>query len=481
MINFVHAFFTNITAPVFLPVIIFIICKVLKMSTKKAFLSGLYAGIGLEGFMLLIGAFTPIITPVVKQMVDSTGINLPIIDLGWQTASIIAYSSQIGLVFFVFAIVFQTVLFLVRWTDVFLPSDLWLNFSYMVWGTMLYVATNNFILAFAFMIVINLYNILNFEVLSNRWSKYYKYPNCTIISMHNTEPTILLLAIDPLFNLLKLNKVNLNPTTLKEKLGVLGEPATLGLLLGLFIGILGNMNRLDTLVAWGQITKLGIVLAALMLIFPKVAGIFGQAFAPMAEVTNKSMLKEKDKKDEKKSSRKWFIGVDDSTGYGETCTLITGTLLIPIMVFMALILPGNKTLPMVDLISLPFMIESIVAMTNGNMLKVIITATIWYSAGLYICTYTAPMYTHAAEIVGVALPTAALMITSFNIMAQPIVGLIFFAFLSQSPMWIALTIVVYFILFFIVKTKKKQIHAYIERQAAKNIRMNNDYNLGNTI
>lgn len=465
--SFMHAFFTNITAPAFLPVIIFIICKVLKMKTKKAFLSGLYAGIGLEGFMLLINAFTPIVSPIVEQMVKSTGINLPIIDLGWQTASVFAYSSEIGLAFFAFAIAFQVFLFFVKWTDIFLPSDLWLNYTYMIWGAMLYVATGNWILSFGLMIVLNLYSILIFEVISNRWSKYYKYPNCTIISMHNTEASLFLLLIDPLFNLLKLNKVKMNPKRLKERLGVFGEPATLGLLVGLFIGLLGNLDRLNTLVAWGQITKLGIVLAALMLIFPKIAGIFGQAFKPMAEAANKSILEDKEGGKSKKS-KKWFIGVDDSTGYGEPATLLTGTILIPIMLCMALILPGNETLPMVDLVSLPFMIESIIAMTNGNMLKVIITATMWYSAGLYMCTWTAPYYTHAAEIAGISLTTGALMITSFNMMAQPIAGAIFFAFLSQSPIWIGTVIVVYFICFIIVKTQKGKIHLYIEKQAAKN-------------
>ena len=480
MVNFMHSFFTNITAPAFLPVIIFIICKVLKMKTKKAFLSGLYAGIGLEGFMLLINAFTPIVSPIVKQMVDSTGIHLPIIDLGWQTASVFAYSSEIGLAFFAFAIVFQVFLFFIKWTDIFLPSDLWLNYTYMIWGAMLDVATGNWILSFGLMVMLNLFSILIFEVISNRWSKYYKYPNCTIVSMHNTEASLFLILIDPLLNFFKLNKVKINPKRLREKLGVFGEPATLGLLVGLFIGFLGNMDRLNSLVAWGQITKLGIVLAALMLIFPKIAGIFGQAFKPMAEAANKSILggngEEGNNNDKTtvKKVKKWFIGVDDSTGYGEPATLLTGTILIPIMLCMALILPGNETLPMVDLISLPFMIESIIALTNGNMIKVIITATMWYSAGLYMCTWTAPYYTHAAEVAGIALTSGALMITSFNMMAQPIAGAIFFAFLTQNPIWIGVVIVVYFICFIIVKTKKAKIHEYIERQAAKNDRASAD-------
>ncbi|WP_436513457.1 PTS galactitol transporter subunit IIC [Clostridium thermobutyricum] len=459
----IKEFFSVFGAPVFLPIVIFIICKALKMNNKKAFLSGLYAGVGLQGFMLLIGAFTPIIMPVIKQMVHSTGINLPVLDLGWQTSAIIAYSSKIGLIFFAFAIIIQLVLFATKFTNIFLPSDLWLNYTYMIWGSMMYIGTKNIWLSMLFMIVILLYNILNIEVICKRWSRYYKYPNCTIISMHNTEVTLLLYVLDPIFNKLGINKLRFNPDKLKEKLGVFGEVGTIGLILGILIGILGNIKRLDSMVAWGQITKLGIVLAALMMIFPKISQIFAQAFEPMADIVNKRLDNEKEK------GREWYIGVDDATGYGEPATLITGTLLIPIMIFMALILPGNKTLPMVDLIALPFMVEALIAMTKGNMIKTIIVGGIWYSLGLYMCSAIAPIYTQAAIAAGIALPAGAVMITSFNMMAQPIAGLMFLAFLSKNPILILAIIILYFILLVVVKKNKERIHNYIEIQAEKNI------------
>ena len=457
-------FFSVFGAPVFLPVLIFIVCKALRMNNKKSFMSGLYAGVGLQGFMMLIGAFTPIIMPVVKQLVHSTGINLPVLDLGWQTTAIIAYSSKVGLMLFAFALVVQLILFATRFTNIFMPSDLWLNYTYMIWGVMLYIATNNIWLSILFMLVILLYTVLNIEVICKRWSRYYNYPNCTIISMHNTEVTVLLYVLDPIFNKLGFNKLKFHPEKLKEKLGVFGEIGTIGLILGIFIGILGNLKRLDTMAAWGQITKLGIALAALMMIFPKVAGIFGKAFTPMADKVNQSLEKSKGKG----KPREWYIGIDDAAGYGEPATLISGTLLIPIIVIMALILPGNKTLPMVDLIALPFMVEALVAMTKGNMLKTIIVGAIWYSLGLYMCSAIAPIYTHAAILAGIAIPAGAVMITSFNMMAQPIAGLMFLGFLTQNPIIIGGIIILYFILLFVVKKNKERIHNYIERQAEKN-------------
>ncbi len=200
---------------------------------------------------------------------------------------------------------------------------------------------------------------------------------------------------------------------------------------------------------------MSITTAAVMAIFPKVAGIFAAAFTPLTEAskkTAKSGIK----------SREWYLGVNDAAGYGETATLITGILLIPIMVLMALILPGNKTLPMVDLIALPFMVEVIIAVSNGNIFKGLISGTIWFSIGLYMTSYTAPMFTEVATQVGVTIPSAAMMITSFGILTNPTLGVLFLAFLTQNVFVIAGVIVLYFVLYFWFRKNKERVHNYLE-------------------
>jgi PTS system galactitol-specific IIC component len=454
--------FQTFGSPVFVPVIIFIIAKILKVTTKKAFFSALYAGVGLEGFTLLLNAFTPIITPVVKSMVENTGIQLPVFDVGWQATALVAYSTEAGMVFLGVGLLVQTVLFLSRWTSVFQPGDLWNNYSYMVWGSMVYMATKNMILSLGCMILLNMYSLLIAELMAKRWSTYYKYPNCTIIAMHNIEAAIFTVFFDPLLNAFGLDKVKLSPEELQKKLGFFGEPVSLGLLLGIFIGIMGNFKSLSTLAAWGQIMTMGIATSAIMAIFPRVAGIFAQAFLPITEAARKSV-----KKDSK--SRQWYLGVNDATGYGEPATLISGIILIPIMVFLAIILPGNQVLPVVDLLALPFMVQGIVPLVNGNIFKVLITGAIWFSAGLYMCTYTAPMFTEICASVGVHLPVGALLITSFNILGKPLMGLVFLAFLSQSPLLIGIAIGVYLILYLLFRKNKETVYDYLDQNAMKNM------------
>lgn len=453
--------FDTFGAPVFVPVIIFIISKILKVENKKAFFSALYAGVGLEGFTLLLNAFTPIITPVVKKMVEGTGIQLPVFDVGWQATALVAYSTEAGMVFLGIGLLVQTILFLSKWTSVFQPGDLWNNYSYMVWGSMVYMVTKDMWLALGCMILLNMYSLLIAELMAKRWSTYYNYPNCTIIAMHNIESALFTVVFDPILNALGLNKVQLSPEQLQKKLGFFGEPVSLGLLLGMFIGIMGNFKELDTLAAWGQVAVMGIATSAIMAIFPRVAGIFAQAFLPITEAARKAVKKDA-------NARQWYLGINDATGYGEPATLISGIVLIPIMVLLAMILPGNQVLPVVDLLALPFMVQGIVPLVNGNIFKVLITGAIWFSAGLYMCTYTAPLFTQISASVGVHLPVGALLITSFNILGKPLMGLVFLAFLSQSPLLISLAVGVYLILYFLFRTNRTAVYDYLDKNAAKN-------------
>lgn len=291
MLEFMKSIIDTFGSAIIVPIIIFIIAKIFKVTTKKSFLSAVYAGVALQGFTLILNSFTPIITPVINRMVESTGVNLPVFDVGWQATSLVAFSTSAGMIYLGLGILLQTILFLIKWTDVFQPSDLWNNYSYMVWGAMVIGVTGNFPLGIACMVLLNLYSLLISELVAKRWSSYYRYPNCTIIAMHNVEASVFAVFADPIYNKLGLNKIKLNPKELEKKLGFLGEPITLGLFLGMFIGILGNMTRITTMEAWGEIMKVGISTSAVMAIFPKVASMFAQAFAPITEAARKIMQK----------------------------------------------------------------------------------------------------------------------------------------------------------------------------------------------
>lgn len=470
MLNSVNHVFQTFGASVVVPLIIFIIALFLRVKPRTAMMSAFYAGVGLTGFTWIITEFTPVVTKVVRQMVNNTGIKLPVVDIGWQAGSLAAFGSTVGLTFFVFGLLVELLLFICGVTKVFLPSNIWNNFGYMIWGTLAFYVTHNYWLSLGLEFFMLLYSLVLAEIQADRWSDYYGIENTTVDALHNIEQVVPAILLDPLWNLLGFNKVKMTPKDFKQKLGVFGEPITMGFMLGLLLGILGNLHSLDQMAAWGQITKIAIQLAAVMAIFPLVTNVFAKAFIPLATEIDEQQQKknQQDDHDNRYDKKRWFLAVDDGVGYGESATLISGTILIPIMILMAFILPGNKALPIVDLIAIPYMVESIVAITKGNILKVIATGTVWFSLGLYAASWLGPIYTGAVTHYGVAIPTGVVMVTSFNLVARPLNALVFAAFISRNPLWITLAIIIYLVLVFALRKYRPQIWRYLNKMAAKN-------------
>ncbi|WP_130811281.1 PTS transporter subunit IIC [Olsenella sp. Marseille-P4559] len=457
-LNALNLFFTTFKAAVFVPVFIFVIALAMGVKPKKAFFSALSAGVGLEGFSLVIGTYSPILQPIISNMINSVGINLPIVDLGWQTTSIIAYSYQVGMIYIAVAIALQVILYLIRYTTIFQAGDLWNNYSYFAWGSCLFVLTGSFWLAMACMVVQQLYTLLCTEIIAKRWSTYYGYPNCSIASLHTATCGIIAVPLNLLLDKLGLYKTNADPQALRQKLGFIGEPMTLGLFLGLLIGVIGDFNKLGELATWGEITTCGIATAAVMAVFPKVSGIFAGSFSAITEAGKKKMKKAGT------GNREWYLAVNDATGYGEAATLITGILLMPVTLLVAFILPGNLTLPMLDLVAIPYIIQPFVACSNGNIVKSFIGGLIFMIIDLYCCSLTGAAFTQVAVSTGIDMGSYG-MITSLVILGQPVGAIIFMAFLSQNPITIAAVVAVYVVCYILVHKNMDAIHAFIENSA----------------
>lgn len=447
--------FSTLGAAVFVPVMLFIIAKIMGLPFNKAFKSALLCAVGLTGFNLVINSYSGVISPVVNQMVKNAGVNLPVLDMGWQSTSVIAYSTNIGLIFIGIAILIQIVLFVTKWTDVFMASDLWNNYSFMVWGSMLYILTKNLWLSLGLMVAQLLYILLFSEACAKRWSTYYQYPNCCMTAPHHLESFPFAVGMNLLLGKLGFDKIKINAQSLQKKLGLFGEPMFIGLIVGAVIAVIGNFNALGTLQAWGTISSAAVSTAAIMAVFPKVAGIFANAFTSLTDAYKQKAV-------QKGEGREWYLSVNDAVGYGEPNTLVAGVILIPIMLGLAFVLPGNQVLPMADLVALPYMIEVFCCVSNGNIPKTIVMGAIWFSLGMVICSQLAPTFTEVALKAGFQLDQTGVFITSFGIMCHPLIAGLFYVFWSQNPILIAVAVSVYFVLYYIFKKNRGRFTDWME-------------------
>ena len=138
---------------------------------------------------------------------------------------------------------------------------------------------------------------------------------------------------------------------------------------------------------------------------------------------------------------------------------------MPIILVISFVLPGNQVLPMIDLVAVPYVIQPIVAASNGNIFKTVISGAIWLSLGLYGGTATGGIFTEVAKSVGIEIAAGAMLITSFAILCNPAGAILFLAFVNGNPVTIGIAVIVYIVCYILVRKNRDRIHDWVEKQA----------------
>ncbi|MDP2965333.1 MAG: PTS transporter subunit IIC [Pelolinea sp.] len=444
-------------SPIVIAIILFVICLAFKVKAKNAFMSAMFAGIGLMGFMWLINEYIPIVVPVVMNMIENTGLNLPGIDTGWAAVAMVAYSTQAGMIYLVLGTIFQLILFLTKFTNVFQPSGVWDQYSYAIWGSMVYFMTKDLFMAVAFMLILNLYVTICYEALAKRWSTYYGYQNCTIVQLHHGMGVPFAILWSWLLNKVGAHKINWKPTNIREKFGFWGDPIVMGVIIGFALGIAGNLKNLGTMAGWGSVITVAIGTAATMAIFPRVAAIFAQAFTYLA-AASRSYAKEKNREEV-------YIGVDDASGYGETATLLAGTLFIPIFLVLTLVVPGNLFLPLSTLVGFPFTFNVHTSLNNGNIFKSLVSCTLTYIPGMLLASSLFAPWTQIYNAVPGIEPIGQGALAGNGFFMGAIQNLMMRGVFSWGWIAVAVLFVAYWPIWFWFKKNKVKIVDFIETNA----------------
>src|SRR5699024_12573099 len=106
-------------------------------------------------------------------MVNNTSIKLPVVDIGWQAGSLASFGSPVGLTFFVFGLIAEFILFAVGVTKVFMPSNLWNNFGFMIWGTLAFYVIHIWWISLGLSLFMLLSGLLFADVQAKRCLTFY--------------------------------------------------------------------------------------------------------------------------------------------------------------------------------------------------------------------------------------------------------------------------------------------------------------------
>jgi PTS system galactitol-specific IIC component len=386
-------FITGLGSTVVLPIIIFLLALLFGAKPARALRSGLTIGIGFVGLGLVITLLMTNLGPATDALIKRTGIQLTAMDVGWPVAAAIAFGTTIGAIIVPVAFAYNVLLLFLRGTKT-LNVDIWNFWHFAFTGSLVYIITDNVVIGVIAALFHETLTLLIADLTAKRVQEFFKLPGISIPQGWAVTSVPVVWVVDKIIDRIPgLRDVKADPDTIQKRLGVIGDPLILGLIMGVLMSLLAGYD-------FTQTAQLAVALAAVMLLMPRIISIFMEGLIPFSEAARNFLKK-------RFSGREVYIGLDSAIMIGHPVTIAAAVLLIPTVLFLAAILPGNKTLPFADLAATAFFVAFATPLMRGNLVRTFIAGVCILVMVLYLSTALAPQITDTASSIGYALPEAA--------------------------------------------------------------------------
>lgn len=461
IIEFANAVFKPIidlgAAPL-MTVILTIIALCFRVKFTKALEGGIKLGIALTGISAIINILSTAFSGAMTDFVDRTGLHLNITDVGWAPLATITWGSPYTLYFLLVMLIVNIVMLVFHQTNT-LDVDIFDIWHLSIVGLFAIFSGANLLVATVLVIFIGVLKIINSDVMKPTFNDLLgtgnDNPMTTTHMNYMMNPIIM--VFDKIFDKLFpwLDKYDFDAAKLNAKIGFWGSKFAIGVYLGIFVGLLAGQTPT-------QVISLAFTAAVCLELFSLIGSWFIAAVEPLSQgITNFASSKLK--------GRTLNIGLDWPFLAGRAEIWAAANILAPIMLFEAIILPGNKLLPLAGIIAMG-VTPALLVVTRGKLIRMIIIGTIELPLFLWSGSLMAPFITETAKKVG-AFPKgiSSSTLISHTTMEGPIEK--FLAYFAgkgtagdvQYMLYAVIALAIYTLLFFwYVAQMKKRNQAYEE-------------------
>ncbi len=393
---------------VMLPIIIFFLGWILGAKPGRAFRAGVTIGIAFIGINLVIGLMWGTLSETAQAIVTKTGVELTAVDVGWPTSAAIAFGSSVGTFIIPVALAVNIILLVLGLTQT-LNIDVWNFWHFAFLGSMVVVVTGNLTLGLAAAAVFAALMLFMADWTAKSIQSFFNMPGISIPHGFSTSLVIPTIALNWVLDRIPgLKDVEADTEAIQRRFGVFGEPIILGLVIGLVLGAVAFLPP-SAEATWTsaviKVLTVGVELGAVMLLLPRMVAILMEGLIPISEAAREFMSR-------RFGGGEIYIGLDSAILIGHPAAIAASLVLVPIVIVLAIILPGNRMLPFADLAVFPFLFAMMAPITRGNVVRMVIIGTLASIMGLYMATWMAPMITQAAPAAGVVMPEGATQITA---------------------------------------------------------------------
>jgi galactitol PTS system EIIC component len=279
--------------------------------------------------------------------------------------------------------------------------DIWNFWHYTFMGAIVYALSGSIIQGLIAALLFQIVCLKIADWTAPMLENYFGLPGISVATGSTVSYAVLGIPLVKLMQKIPIIKnLNADPETIQKRFGIFGEPISMGLILGLALGLLAGYSVGDTI-------KIGMSMAAVMVLMPRMVKILMEGLMPISESARQLLQK-------KFGAQNIYIGLDAAVAIGHPAVISTALILVPITVVLAVILPGNNVLPFGDLATIPFIVAFIVGASRGNIVHSVIVGTVMIALSLYMATDLADLHTQMAIDAKFHMPEGASEISSID-------------------------------------------------------------------
>ena len=211
----------DLGSAIFIPAIILILGLVVGVKFKDAIVSALTMGVAFTGMSIVVGFMVGAIGPATEALAKNTGINLPVVDVGWTGAAAITWTWTYAMSSFAIMIGVNLIMLTFKWTKT-LNIDFWNAWGKALTSFLVFTVTGNLVFAF---IAAALQCVLELK-LADAFQKHIEdLTGIPLVSTTHfmTSAVVLLMPINWVMDKIPFFNKRLDVEGLKAKIGVFSE------------------------------------------------------------------------------------------------------------------------------------------------------------------------------------------------------------------------------------------------------------------
>lgn len=346
-------------AYVLLPIILFIISLIFRISLKKAFELSLIIGIGFLGIFMILDYFVANIGPAIEALAQHSGLQYNVLDIGWISFAAITWSFYLTPLLIILVIVINLLMFVTGKTRT-INVDIFNYWHFIFLARIVYEATENALLSIIASLLLSIIALKLADWSAGQVKEFTGLSGISITTICTIVYYPFALLVDQIINKIDfLKKIDADPEYLRKRLGLFGEPMLIGFIIGILLGIGAGYDLKATL-------GLAFSIAGVVYLLPVLAGVLSKGLMEVSEGVKAYVT-------EKFSGKEIYIGLDVAVLLSNSAIVVTGVLLMPIALLLAFLIPGVNFIPLGDLSNLIGSAALAVIILRGNIFRAILT------------------------------------------------------------------------------------------------------------